>query len=271
MFGSENGIKTEPTPERVFEVCKILSNNKMEESSLKELIEPHGLNTKGASYFSTIREVCEKELKLIEKKDDFYLYIGDKKIVKNINNFRKYCNSHVFTNRNTSFYKIAKCFLDSNDEWLKYNTLSNVNITHYVQKNTGISLVTEQNMLGMRFWMSFLGFGHVQEQGGKIFFLPNMNVALRDFIEKSNLEKGREYTVNEFVEKIYENATIALENVGESRKFNLALSNALRDMHDNKEIELKNILDSKEIWYLYKDETHKFVDRITHILYKGVK
>ena len=75
--------------------------------------------------------------------------------------------------------------------------------------------------------MSFLGFGHVQEQGGKIFFLPNMNVALRDFIEKSNLEKGREYTVNEFVEKIYENATIALENVGESRKFNLALSNAL--------------------------------------------
>ena len=49
------------------------------------------------------------------------------------------------------------------------------------------------------------------------------------------------------------------------------MSNALRQMHDGKEIVIKNNLDSKEKWRLFYDNTHEFTDDITHIVYKGVK
>jgi len=77
--------------------------------------------------------------------------------------------------------------------------------------------------------------------------------------------------VFEFVSMISNSASVALENSKETMRFNLAMSNALRQMHDNKEIVLKKVLDSKETWELYPDETHEFTDKITHILYKGVK
>lgn len=49
------------------------------------------------------------------------------------------------------------------------------------------------------------------------------------------------------------------------------MSNALRQMHDRKEIVLKKNLDSKEKWNLFSDSAHEFTDEFTHIVYKGVK
>ena len=98
-----------------------------------------------------------------------------------------------------------------------------------------------------------------------------MHIALQDYCEFAELEKNHEYPVNDFVEKIYEYASVSLQSVKETKKFNVAMSNALRQMHDGKEIILKRNLDSKEKWSLYKDNTHEFVDEITHLVYKGVK
>ena len=125
-------------------------------------------------------------------------------------------------------------------------------------------------MLGSRFWVSFLGFGYIQE-GAAMFFLPNMHIALRDFCTMSDLEKNKEYSVKEFVEKIYPYASVALQNAMDIKELNLAMSNALRQMHDEKEIVLKKNLDSKEKWRLFCDNTHEFTDEITHIVYKGVR
>ena len=234
-------------------------------------MEPKELNSSGStSYYGSIREVCTQELKLIEKDGDNLKFVGDKKILKDLAAFRRYCNSVVFNNKNTYFYKIARCYLESNESWLKYKTLTDVNIRREVQEKTNISLVTEQMMLGMRFWISFLGFGYIQE-GGAMYYLPNMHVALQDYCELAELEKNYEYPVTEFLNKIDAYASVALNNAKEARRLNLALSNALRQMHDQKEIVLKKILDSKENWKLYPDETHEFTEEITHIVYKGVK
>lgn len=266
----DNYIKTEPIPERVYELCKIVSKGDIEDKIVKERMEPKAINSESSSYYGSIREVCVQELKLITKEGDVLSFVGDKKILKDMDSFRQYCNSIVFKNKETNFYKIARCFLESDDEWLKYKTLSDSNIRREVQEKMHISLVTGDMMLGMRFWISFLGFGYIQESGS-MYYLPNMHIALQDFCEFADFEKNKEYTVFEFISMISNSASVALENAKETMRFNLAMSNALRQMHDRKEIVLKKALDSKETWELYPDETHEFTDKITHIVYKGVK
>lgn len=267
----DNNIKTEPIPERVFELCKLVSKGDIEDSLARERIEPKGINPSGSTfYYPSIREVCVNELKLIENDNDMLRYVGDKKIVKSLESFRLYCNSIVFQNRDTFFYKIVRCYIESNETWLKYKTLTDPNIRREIQEKTGITLVTEQMMLGSRFWVSFLGFGYIQE-GNAMYYLPNMHIALQDYCEFSELEKDHEYTVKEFIESIYEYASVAIESVREKKELNLAVSNALRQMHDEKEIMLKYKLDSEEIWKLSKDTTHEFEEEITHIVYKGVQ
>jgi len=267
----DNNIKTEPIPERVYELCKMVSKGDVEDKIVKERMEPKAINSTGStSYYGSIREVCVQELKLITKEGERLRFVGDKKILKDMDSFRQYCNSIVFKNKETNFYKIARCFLESDDKWLKYKTLTDLNIRREVQEKTHISLITEQMMLGMRFWISFLGFGFIQESGS-MYYLPNMHIALQDFCEFTEFEKNKEYTVSEFISMISNSASVALENAKETMRFNLAMSNALRQMHDRKEIVLKKALDSKETWELYPDETHEFTDKITHIVYKGVK
>ena len=266
----DNNIRTESIPERVYELCKMVSKSDVEDAVARERIEPKGLNSSSTSYYPTIREVCVNELKLIDKDNEILKYVGDKKVLKNYNTFRMYCNSIVFNNPDTYFYKVVKCYLESNDTWLKYKTLTDVNIRREIQEKENISLVTEVMILGSRFWVSYLGFGYIQE-GSAMFYLPNMHIALQDFCEMADLEKNHEYSVKEFIEAISKYASVALHSTFDTKEFNLAMSNALRQMHDGKEIVIKKNLDSKEKWRLFCDNTHEFTDEITHIVYKGVK
>lgn len=75
----DNNIKTEPIPERVFELCKLVSKSDIKDSVLRGKMEPKGLNSSSTSYYPAIREVCVQELKLIEKEDDKLKFIGEKK------------------------------------------------------------------------------------------------------------------------------------------------------------------------------------------------
>jgi hypothetical protein len=265
-----NNIKTEPIPERVYELCKLVSQGDINEKDARQKLEPKSLNS--GSYFGSIREVCVEELNLIKKDGDILSFNGDKKVLKNMDSFRLYCNSKVFLEDNNDFYKIVSCFMDANDNWLSYSTITDTKIRSEVKEKTKIQLVTEPMMLGTRFWMSFLGFGYVQEKDNSyIYFLPNMHTALQDFCTLAEFEKNHEYTVQEFCMKIWPFARVSLNDVHTTRTFNLAISNALRSMHDNKEIALKKNSDSKETWFLSTDPTHEFIDAITHIVFKGVK
>lgn len=266
----DNNIRTEPIPERVFELCKLVSKGDISDAVARERMEPSGLNTSGTAYYPSIREVCIKELKLIEKENDILKYVGEKSVLKDMNSFRFFCNSIVFQNTESYFYKVVKCFLESNDSWLKYKKLTDVNIIREIQEKEKIRVVEEKMILGSRFWISFLGFGYIQE-GSVTYFLPNMHLALQDYCELAGLERDREYTVKEFIERIYRYGSVALQSAIEKKMFNMAMSNALRQMHDQKEIVLKKNLDSKEKWNLFFDSTHEFTNEFTHIVYKGVK
>ena len=265
----DNNIRVEPIPERVYELCKLVSKKSDKETAFRSVMEPNSINKTSTVYFGIIRDVAI-ELGIIEKNGENLEYIADKSIVKDLVSFRRFCNSIVWRKTDTYFYKICKCFLDSNDNWLKYSTLTNVNITTEVRDKTGIENL-QNYMLGVRFWISFLGFGYIQENGSSMNFLPNMYMAIKDFIVLANLEKNKEYTLTEFLNLIMNICSVAIESEFSNKSMNLALSNALRQLHDNKEIILSHHLDSKEVWHLFNNNSHQFVSDVTHLTYKGVK
>lgn len=263
-------IKTEPIPERVLSIRQIVADKApIEERELKKILIPSELHTAKTDYFGPVFETA-KELGLIgyneEKK---VVFTGNKDYISSLTAFRLFCNSVVFRDKSSDFYKIISCFLEANNEWLSYGSVTtSVEVNRIINSETGIpSLKLEKDViLGVRFWINFLGFGFFQEQA-KVF-LPNMYTALKDFMVLGKFEKGKEYSVEEFLDGLHSGSAVALKNTKASLTLNLAMSNALRLLHDNKEIELKKHLDSEKTWHLFQNEEHEFTSDITHIIIK---
>ena len=261
-------IKTEPIPERVLSISQIVADKSpIDEKELERILVPIELNTAKTSYFRPVFDTAV-ELGLIGYDDtDRVVFTGDKKDIKSLKEFRRFCISKVFYDSTTDFYKMISCFLSVNDEWLKFGSVTTSNeIIRMINRETDISSqkLEKDVILGVRFWINFLGFGYFQETA-KIF-LPNMYTALKDFMVLGDLEKGQEYSVEDFLNNLHSGSAVALKNVKTTQTLNLAMSNALRLMHDNKEIELKFYLDSEKTWHLFPNEEHEFTSDITHIV-----
>lgn len=268
-----DGITPEAIPERIFQVGKILSSKEMNAFDLFNCLEPASLNS-DRSYFAIVKKAAI-DLDVITERDDKTLELAvDKKVFSTLDNFRFYCNSVIWKDRNSLFYKMVKAFLSSQDELLKYNNITTPNVIQYVLNECGGSGVDIKKIRGIRFWLEFLGLGYIQEKS-YIYFLPNMYIALKDYVKyldlEKKLEKKKEYSIREFVDLIKTVSNVAFEKMGTTLNLNLAFSNALRMMHDRKEIELKKNLDSKETWNLYKSDVHVFGNTVTHIVFKGIK
>lgn len=265
-----SSIKTESIPERVLSICQCVADNgPISEKRLESILVPQKLNTAKTSYFRPVFDAA-KALKLIaHNESQEVVFVGRKDDIRSLADFRLFCNSKVFANSASDFYKIISCFLESNDEWLRYGSVTTSGeVIKLLSAETGISSnkLEKDVILGVRFWIGFLGFGFFQEQY-KVF-LPNMYTALKDFMKLGSIEKGREYSVGEFINSLHGGASVALKNALQTQTFNLAMSNALRLLHDNKEIELKKHLDSEKTWHLFRNEEHEFISDITHILIK---
>ena len=274
MFDKD--VRTEAIPERIFELARIVelyaSNEKaLSKEELKGLFIQEELCTGTTNYFTPVFEAGQ-ELGIISLEDNIVKFTGKKELLKSLMQFRKFCNMTLFNNKESQFYQLIACFLNANDEWFKYGSFTTSDeIQKILNQATGIPTLTLKKdvVLAIRFWISFLGFGYVQEK--QKIFLPNMYTALKDFIVSGNIETKKEYSVREFFRNVHQGIQVALGNSVQTMKLNLALSNALRLLHDEKEIILKNNLDSEEVWHLFPNEEHIFTSDITHIIVLEVK
>lgn len=265
-------IKPEATPERVYELCKIVaSENSISNTKLREILEPAEFAT-NTVYYGTIKNAAV-ELGVIEENNEI-TFIQDKKIVKNMDEFRKYCNSVLFMDTASEFYKLCSGFLEANGEWLHHDSITSDENARRVSEFSDLPVndLKKTLILATRFWISYLGFGYISEVPKvKMIFIPNAYIALKDFIKLADLEKGKEYSISEFLEALPSGISVATSRVKKDKTFNLAMSNALRQLHDMKEIQLKRHMDSAERWTLYENKSHEFQSEITHLVFKGVK
>lgn len=264
MFG--NRMQTSAIPERVYALCREIVNKPMDETELKNLLEPQNLGGK-TSYFGFVRTAAE-QLRLISTKENMISLAVEKDAVKSMENMRRYINLHMENLSEGLFYKVTQGYLDMGTEVLDHNSVSRM--SDIMGRSIGEKVI-EDDMRAWRFWMAFLGFGymHDSQAGAAGILLPNVATFLRDVIEGLRIKKKIEYRIDEFISQITPYANIALHNTVETKSFNYAFSNAIRMLNDLGFIKAEHRLDAQEIWSLYSCGGHDLEATITHITIGG--
>jgi len=249
-------MDTPAIPERVYALCKIVEKGPISNSDLKEKMEPAFLD-QSTVYYSFYRKASE-ELKLISISDQMISLQVDKKVLISFESFRKYVNSILHEYSEGDFYTVTKAYYNWDNTVFK--GAKNVSVmakemTEICERN-----IDAVGMRAWRFWVSFLGFGYLQD----MFFIPNADVFLTDIIEISKLEKGKRYSFGDFIEKIKPYSQVVL-NDENMRYLNYGFSCGLRTLHDQGKIKMEHILDNKDIWSLYPMKAHQLVSIVTNI------
>ncbi len=255
---------TEAIPARVYALYKIVATKKeISRSDLQGLMEPSGIY-EGSSYFSIIMKTAT-ELKLVDIQDNMVCPLVQKEIISSIDEMRSYVISKLDSFEDEQFYKCTNAIVNLNDEIFKYKSVSDNDMLILLTEKTGQN-VSAPMVRGWRFWAQFLGFGYMND----FAFLPNAYIFVKNVIKLMNLEKKKEYQMDDFMALFNQYGRIITANSPNEKYLNLALSSALRELHENDEIALKYISDQASKWILFPSND-LFNNPVSAIVYKGVK
>jgi len=254
----EDRMKTSAIPERVYALCQAVKSRSMQESDLRELLEPSDLGGT-TKYFGTVRDAA-RQLGLISVKEGEISLAVESKQIASYDAMRKYIIGNINAISEGLFFAVSKEYVSMNENVFKYKAVSEAVLVEHMSKAIGLP-VYEDDMRAWRFWASFLGLGNLHD----MILLPNMHQYLKSAIAVTNLKKGEEYTFSDFISAIKPYAEIGLGDIEGDRKMNLAMSNGLRTLHDDDVIQLSHKLDSGDMWFLYEAELHTIKSTVTHV------
>ena len=262
---------TESIPARVYALFKIVEkNNGINRAELKSLMEPADLNiktdgTQNTSYFGPTL-TCAQELNLVDTQDNAIVSMVEKGRIKTIQDMRKHIILILNNFKDEQFYKTSNTVLNMNESVFKMGGMSDTAMTDYLSSKTG-EMINNVRMNGWRFWAEFLGLGYVPSAS---VFIPNAYRYVKVILAESNLEKNKEYLIEDFVSIINKYGTVLTDNNENSHALNMGFSNALRELHDQREIELLRQNDRPVSYQLYPSALFE-PNPVTAVVYKGVK
>lgn len=248
---------TPAIPERVFTLCKIVEKRAISSSDLKAKMEPDYLK-QTSSYYSDYRAAAE-ELQLITVSDNMISLAVDPSVIKTTASMRRYINGILSEFQNGQFYQVTKAYFEMDSNVLN-GEKSLVALAPIMSKQLNRP-VDAMAMRAWRFWVSYLGFGYLQD----MFFIPNAAEFLEDIISMAGIEKGRRYSFGDFMAKIQPYSNIIISHDPSNRQLNYGVSNGLRTLHDAGIIKLEHILDQEDIWNLYPLKAHPISGTVTNI------
>lgn len=266
----KGNMVTEAIPSRVYALYKIVAEkNSIKKSALQKMMEPPELRKKETgktttSYFSEVLK-CAIELKLVEEKDNGVHCLISSEQLASINDMKVRAIKTLNEFHDTQFYKVTKTVLEMNERIFEVKSISDARFTTYLSAETGFK-IDNTNMNAWRFWAEFFGFGYVLDSKT---FIPNTYRFLKIILSISGFEIGKEYSFSEFLTKTNSYGSILTEANKDKYEINMAFSNGLRQMAQNKEIEFLSQNDSPENYRLYKSASF-FNNPVTGIIYKGV-
>ncbi len=248
---------TPAIPERVFTLCKIVEKRAISSSDLKAKMEPDYLK-QTSSYYSDYRTAAE-ELQLITVSDNMISLAVDTSVIKTTASMRRYINGILSEFQNGQFYQVTKAYFEMDSNVLN-GEKSLVALAPIMSKQLNRP-VDAMAMRAWRFWVSYLGFGYLQD----MFFIPNAAKFLEDIISMAGIEKGHRYSFGDFMAKIQPYSNIIISHDPSNRQLNYGVSNGLRTLHDAGIIKLEHILDQEDIWNLYPLKAHPISGTVTNI------
>lgn len=247
-----------PTPERVRAICKLLSGTELTENEIKDYIYlDKTVTTKIGEEFKRSLQ-ASVELGLVAYKDSRYTLAVDESQVHTVETFRRTVARCAFANRDSTFFRVSRWYMNANET--VFDEIVWEKKANMVKKALGDDRINENDMLGWRFWASFLGLGYLS--GTEL--IPNMYLRVRDVlaVEFSKVFAfGEEVPAHDFFAWLWE---LIPEARTEDESINLALSNAIRTLRDMGEVKPVFFPDAVPM-YLYSlpEDSTKM---ITHVI-----
>lgn len=236
MFKEKDNMRPGPTPERVLAMCRLVEKGSY---SLQELFKLTELDEESKTEEESIRRSIEaaEELKLIGKKGDKYALLIDKASLESAEAFRKTISPIIFSNSQSTFFKLTEWYIAHSDLTQSINRFDD--FAAIAAKN-GVESVAENDVLGWRFWMRYLGHAYQYNKT----LIPNMYTRLGDALE--SVKPGTKMTCNQFLAWIKINVPEAASSCT-NEGLSLAVSNGLRSLNEAGKIELISTMDAVKI------------------------
>lgn len=255
---------TEAIPARVYSLYRIATSKKdITKTEVQKQMEPEGIY-EGNSYFSIILKAAT-ELKLVEMQDNAIVPLVPKEQIKSMEDFKLFAVSKMDTFDGEQFFRFTNTVVNMNEKIYEFSNIADSTMLNIVSSQIG-QQITAPMARGWRFWAQFLGFGYMNNMA----FLPNAYIFVKNVLRLMDLEKRKEYTIDDFMTRFSQYGKILSSNLQPERNMNIALSSALRELHDNGEIELKYGSDAENRWVLFPSN-ESFNEQVASIVYKGVK
>jgi len=240
-----DNMRMEPTPERVFSVCRLVSQKSLTKDELRDALTLG--EAKSNNIINYAIDVAEKDLKIIQSKDDKLTLLQNKDILASPVSFRRYVNANAFSLKTSTFHIFTRWVISQNERAFsidKWEVLAKT-----AEKEVeALSGLDENAALGWRFWASFLGIGYLNETN----FLPNMNIRIHDILA-TEFSKSFKYSepirAKDFISWI----SLRITEVNFEGNLPLAFSSGLRTLHDLGLIVLESRLDTERISLFYVD------------------
>jgi hypothetical protein len=256
---------TEAIPTRVFALYRIANSKKdISRNEVMSLMEPDGIREGKSSYYNVVLKAA-MELNLVQTDNNLIIPLVPKEKLQDIDDFRAYVISKLNNFSDEQFYKCTNAIMNLNEKIYSYNSISDNDMLNFLS-NKAEQQINPPMARGLRFWLQFLGFGYMQD----FVFLPNAYVFVKNVICMMDLEKKQTYKMDDFMGRFTKYGGILSDNMTPDKHINLAFSNALRELHDNNEIELVYGSDAENRWTLFPSAV-AFDKQIDSIVYKGVK
>lgn len=227
------------TPERVLSLARMIQQKPMGQMEVAKRCELND-NVQTASEGIRYMISAAEELGLIENREGKYQFVAEPTAIATPKNFRRYVASKALTKESTTFFKVTQWFVASNKEVLPLSKFAT--FAAEIAK-AGIDHVDENDVLGWRFWMRFLGIAYQYQTT----LIPNMCIRLQDAMQ--DFADGQEIGCGEFLNWLKTHVPEAASSCSKDGLC-LAISNGLRTLHDLGKIEMISANDAEKV-YLY--------------------
>ena len=239
-----DGMRMEPTPERVLSVCRLIAQKSMTHEELRRAMTLGQNGDKEVDQINKSIAVALEELNIVKTKDNQLELAVDSQIIASPVNFRRYIGNTVLLKKDTTFHHCTKWIISKNEDIFPlktWETMAKICGSEVPE----LSSMSENAALGWRFWASFLGFGYLSGT----MIIPNMKIRIEDvlattFADKFNYDEAIRAT--DFITWI----STKMPEVDMSGKLPLAFSAGLRTLHELGLIKLETWRDSNRV-FLY--------------------
>lgn len=242
-----DGMRMEPTPERVLAVCRLIAHSSLTREDVRKLMTLGNDDENELDQINKSISVALDELAILKVQDDQLMLAVDPSILASTTSFRRYVGARVFYQNNTTFYIFTKWLIAQNDSIFALKSWEGIAKTCGSEIGE-LSTLNENAVLGWRFWASFLGIGYLSGT----MIIPNMMTRLTDILamDFSKRFKFEEPILSyEFISWL----SSRMPEVDMSHKLPLALSAGLRTLHELGFIKLETWRDSDRIMLFYVD------------------